>query len=111
MRRLLSWLLVVTFLAMSGPVQAAMASSWLVQNQTFLEGRSTRKTSRNSGTVQGFSSNSRASVEYGFNQVGQRVVGEQIDSAGSVLKRYTYNDRRELTGSTKDGPQRQHSER
>ena len=108
MKRLLSWLLVVIFLAMSGPVQAAMASSWLAQNQAFLEGRSTRKISRNSGTVQGFLRIRHASVEYAFNQVGQRVVGEQIDATGSVLRRYCYNARRELTESTKDGPKKNH---
>ena len=107
MKRLLSWLLVVIFLAMSGPVQAAMASSWLVQNQAFLEGRSTRKISRNSGTVQGFLRIRHASVEYAFNQVGQRVVGEQIDASGSTLRRYGYNDRRQLIASTKTGPRGQ----
>ena len=56
------------------------------------------------------SSNPLLTLKYGFNQVGQRIVGEQIDAAGSILKRFSYNDRRQLTGSTKDGPRRQHSE-
>ncbi|CAN0487410.1 unnamed protein product, partial [Phaeothamnion confervicola] len=47
-------------------------------------------------------------LKYAFNQVGQRVVGEQIDPTGSQLHRYGYNDRRELVASSLDGPHGQH---
>ena len=48
-------------------------------------------------------------LKYGFNQLGQRIVGEQIDSTGSTLHRYGYNSRRELVASSVDGPKNQHS--
>ncbi|MEI2652876.1 MAG: hypothetical protein V9G12_12150 [Microthrixaceae bacterium] len=43
-------------------------------------------------------------LKYAFNQVGQRVVDEKIAANGSVLKRFEYNARRQLIGSTRRAP-------
>ncbi len=50
------------------------------------------------------SSSPLITLKYGFNQVDQRVVDEKIDPTGSTVKRFGYDDRRELTSSTRTDP-------